>query len=208
MNTYRALLVIAFLLVSQHVMALILIPIPNLGFPPIISKTRDALEISTYTKALATVGEDKVFGSRSWAYGDASGTMTQEAANAEAMRKCEVMLQNAKLQTKGGQPLFNFGSNRCELYKFANVTLSLPTPNPVATPAPTATPVATPAPTATPTPALASSTSSPTAAPEVKASLPSGDILQKMKNLEALYREKLITQEEYEIKKKQFLDSM
>ena len=35
-----------------------------------------------------------------------------------------------------------------------------------------------------------------------------GDIVQKMKDLDALYKQNLITQEEYERKKKQLLDAL
>ena len=50
------------LVASSYASAIIIIPIPNLAFPDVIGKTRDALEKSTDTKALATVGEDKLFG--------------------------------------------------------------------------------------------------------------------------------------------------
>jgi hypothetical protein len=163
---------------GQNVHALIIIPIPNLGFPPIISKTRDALEKSSETKALATVGEDKTFGSRMWAYGDASGSMTQADADAQALRKCESMLQGLKSQTKGGQPLYDFGSNKCELYKFVNASPNIPEPPPVSVAAP--------------------------ASPAAQDS----DIVQKMKSLETLLKEKLISQEEFDAKKKQLLNGL
>jgi hypothetical protein len=173
----KTVLTLLMMLAMINAYALIIIPIPNLGFPPIIAKTRDALEKSSETKALATVGEDKTFGSRMWAYGDASGQMSQAEADAQALRKCSVMLQNLKSQSKGGQPLYDFGNNQCELYKFNNVTQSTPEP----APAP--------------------------AAPPAQPSQES-EIVQKMKSLESLLKEKLITQEEFDAKKKQLLNGL
>jgi hypothetical protein len=160
---------------GQNVYALIIIPIPNFRFPPIISKTRDALEKSSETKALATVSEDKSFGAKMWAYGDASGSMTQADADSQALRKCENMLQNFKSQTKGGQSLFDFGNNKCELYKFSNVTNNSPEPAPAILSAPPAQ---------------------------------ENDIVQKMKSLESLLKENLISQEEFDTKKKQLLNGL
>jgi hypothetical protein len=218
------------LLISTESQAIIIIPIPNLAFPGALGKIRDALEKSTDTKALATVGEDKIFGSRTWVWGPAAGKMTQADADDQAMRKCEAALANAKRQTAGGQPLYNFGSNRCELYKFANVTLNLP--DPVAAPAPAHAPVAVqpsepvPAPILTEPPA-ASATSAVSVTPGVPAApaaadpapvqspasqqnppKASTDIIQKMKDLDTLYKQNLITKDEYERKKKQLLDAM
>lgn len=230
-------LCVAALFAAQESNAIIIIPIPNLGFPPPLSKLRDALEKSTDTKALATVGEDKVFGSRQWTWGYSSGKMTQADANDRALRMCEANLVVQKNQTAGGQPLYNFGSNHCELYKFANSTLNLP--DPVAPPAPAPAPASPPPPPAAPA-AQASTTASETApaaaqprapvastepppsgakpavlgpavAPPATAPATSkgaGEIVQKMKDLDALYKQNLISQEEYERKKKQLLDAL
>src|SRR4051812_5755152 len=93
----RKFLVLASALwISPQCHAIIIIPIPNLGFPPAISKTRDALEKSTDTKALATAGEDKVFGGRYWVWGQSAGKMTQADADAQAIRQCDANLANAK----------------------------------------------------------------------------------------------------------------
>lgn len=239
---------VAALFAAQQCHAIIIIPIPNLGFPAPLGKLRDALEKSADTKALATVGEDKVFGSRQWTWGYSSGKLTQADANDRAMRMCEANLVVQKNQTAGGQPLYNFGSNRCELYKFANVTLNLPdpvappapppaAPPPVAPPAqsPTSTPGSAPAPgepvQATPAaeqprapvsapepPTAAAIAAKPAAPAPGPAAVPpaaapatsrgAGDIVQKMKDLDALYKQNLITQEEYERKKKQLLDAL
>ena len=214
------------LLISTESQAIIIIPIPNLGFPPALGKIRDALEKSTDTKALATAGEDKTFGSRQWVWGQSAGKMTQADADDQAMRQCAASLANLKRQTVGGQPLYNFGSNRCELYKFANVTLNLP--DPVAPPAPVAVQPSEPVPAPMPTePPAASATptvsvtqdvpAAPAAADPAAVQSPasqqnppkaSTDIIQKMKDLDTLYKQNLITKDEYERKKKQLLDAM
>lgn len=210
------------LFAAQDCNAIIIIPLPNLGFPPAVEKLRDALEKSTDTKALATVGEDKTFGSRQWTWGYTSGKMTQADANDRALRMCEANLVVQKNQTAGGQPLYNFGSRSCELYKFTNVTLSLPDPPPPPPPAPVApAAVSTPAvsetpPPQAPAPAPASSPAPAAApAPVVPANVPpaaipnsAGDIVQKMRDLDALYKQNLITKDEYERKKKQLLDTL
>jgi hypothetical protein len=205
-----------FVLNESH--SIIIIPIPNLAFPSGLSKIRDALEKSTDTKALATVGEDKLFGGRYWVWGQAAGKMTQSDADEQAMRRCEASLSNAKNQTAGGQSLYDFGSKRCELYKFINTTLNLP--DPVAQPAPSQAPlvpaaeartsstnsIPTPAPQAAP-PAVDSApvlTPNPQPTPQK----PNADIVQRMRDLDTLYKQNLITQEEYERKKKQLLESM
>ena len=95
------------LFASQDCNAIIIIPLPNLGFPPAVEKLRDALEKSTDTKALATVGEDKTFGSRQWTWGHSSGKITQADANDRALRMCEANLVVQKNQTAGGQPLYS-----------------------------------------------------------------------------------------------------
>lgn len=215
------------LLTSLESHAIIIIPIPNLAFPGALGKIRDAFEKSTDTKALATAGEDKLFGSRQWVWGHASGKMTQSDANDQAMRKCEASLSNAKGQLAGGQSLYNFGSNRCELYKFLNVTLSLPEPTappapaPVQSPAPAPVVSQLPLPVATPmqtepqafsvTPsAPAAANSAPVQSQTFQQSQSKGntDIVQKMKDLDTLFKQSLITQGDYEHKKKQLLDAM
>lgn len=230
----KILVVIVAMLVASHANALILIPIPNLAFPPSLGAIRDALEKSTYTKALATAGEDKIFGNRHWVWGQVSGKMTQANADTQAMSTCEAALEKVKLQAVGGQPLYNFGSKKCELYKFLNVTVNLPDPTPgpvqIAAPPPMATTVTAPEPAqmpiaaaSTPVNPLLSETSPIAPAATNAASVPAieqtpisrastikggEDVVQKMKNLDALYKQGLISSDDYERKKKQFLDAM
>ncbi len=218
---------IFFVLVTASLLchAIIIIPIPNLAFPGALGKIRDALEKSSDTKALATVGEEKVFGSRYWVWGNVSGKMTQADADDQAMKKCMAGLQTAKSQTVGGQPLYNFGTNTCELYKFLNPSLNLPDPvQPTQAPVAASTPEVerNPTPASVPKSADAQDT---VPAPKVQppplavttgtntvqqsSTTKSGsDIVQKMRDLDALYKQNLINQSEYEAKKKQLLDSM
>lgn len=209
---------------SHYAFAIIIIPLPNLALPPVISKIRDALEKSSDTKAMATVGEDKYFGARQWAWGYVSGKMTQVDADEQALKKCEATLANAKAQVVGGQPLYNFGNKRCELYKFQNVTLNLPdavpnSPTPLLTapvvnqekPSYTLTdPVKLDSPTTPPSPAQSSSStlSSNISPTPVDANKSGTSIIQKMNDLDNLLKQGLINQEDYNRKKKQFLDEM
>jgi len=197
------------LFITHESQAIIIIPIPNLGFPPALGKIRDALEKSTDTKALATVGEDKTFGARQWVWGQATGKMTQADADADAMRKCEVQLERVKSQTAGGQPLYDFGTKHCELYKFANVTLNLPSP--LAPPAPAPAPVTTePAAPIVPTVAPVAADPTPIQARTAQENAPkvTSEIVQKMRDLDTLYKQNLITKDEFEKKKKQLLDAI
>ena len=189
---------------SHYASAIIIIPIPNLSFPDVIGKTRDALEKSTDTKALATVGEDKLFGSRQWTWGQVSGKMTQADADAQAMSKCEANLRSLKAQVVSGQPLYSFGNKGCELYKFQNVTLNLPDAV-LVTPAPV---VATPV-IKQDEPLTASPTIKANQTPSTTTVNESGTAtLQKLQNLDNLLKQGLINQDDYNRKKKQFLDEM
>lgn len=215
---------VLFTMASQHALAIIIIPLPNLAFPAVIGKTRDALEKSSDTKALATAGEDKYFGARQWAWGYVSGKMTQVDADEQALKKCEATLENAKTQIVGGQPLYNFGNKRCELYKFQNVTLNLPeavssSPAPLLSapvvnqekPSYTLTdPVKLDSPATPPAPSQSSSsTLSGNISPALVDTNKSGiSIIQKMNDLDNLLKQGLINQDDYNRKKKQFLDEM
>lgn len=215
----KIMIAVAMALVTLQANAIIIIPIPNLAFPASLGAIRDAFEKSTDTKALATASEEKIFGSRYWVWGHISGKMSQADANAQAMSKCEASLQNIKAQSVGGQPLYNFGAKKCELYNFQNVTVNLPDPAPVpaAAPAPMSVvvpasepesaPVSVPAsqlkPVATNSVTTPSHDSSPASATKG-----SDDIVQKMKDLNFLFKQGLITRDDYDRKKKQFLNAM
>ena len=220
----RAFIIVVLAITYQYAIAIIIIPLPNLAFPPVIEKTRDALEKSSETKALATVGEDKYFGSRQWTWGHVSGKMTQVDADEQALHKCEANLAKLKMQAVAGQPLYSFGNKRCELYKFKNVTVSLPDLVP-ATPAPLLTapvvnqekssytltePVKLESLAAPPAPSQSSSgTLSGNLSPApIDANKSGTSIIQKMNDLDNLLKQGLINQEDYNRKKKQFLDEM
>ena len=94
------------------------IPIPNVAKPPSLNQIIDGLEKAVQTRALASVAEDKTFGSRYWVWGQQTGDITQEEANRSAIQKCEAALRNAKAQIADGRPLYDFGDNKCELHPF------------------------------------------------------------------------------------------
>lgn len=170
------------ILVTQQANAFFFfIPIPNLAKPAELQKLIDAYEKSAETKAVAFASEDKSFGAKQWVWGHKSGVMTQEDANNMAMRACEASMSKVKSQMAGGQPMYDFGQKRCELYKFTNETVSLPQVIPV-------TPVV----------------SVPVEIPKVEESLTA----KKLKELDGLLNQKLITQEEYEKKRKEILSNL
>ena len=126
----KIILTFNWLLITGNSHALLIIPIPNLSVPPAFQKIIDAYEASKDTKAIALASEDKVFGAKYWVIGHYSGVVTQEVANQIALNSCEDSLKAAKSQMIAGQPLYNFGDKKCELYTFKNQTLSAPSSNP------------------------------------------------------------------------------
>jgi len=154
-------------------------PLPNVSKPPALQKIIDALEKSTDTKAVAYASEDKTFGSKQWTWGQMSGVMTQEEANSKAIKTCEESLQKLKAQTVGGQPIYNFGSKSCELHKFSNETINSPIKEPA-----------------------------PITSNQLQQNAESNEnqITKKLKELETLLQQNLITKEEYEVKRKEILN--
>lgn len=175
---------IALLVIFQNANAFFFfIPIPNLAKPADLQKLIDAYEKSSETKAVAFASEDKTFGSKQWVWGHKSGVMTQDNANSAALQMCEASLSNVKSKLAGGQPVYDFGQKRCELYKFANETVMLPQVAPVVIPPVVMTPVEI---------------------PKVEESATA----KKLKELDSLLTQKLITQEEYEKKRKEILSNL
>ena len=197
------------------------IPIPSYAKPPQLDKIIDALEQSSETKAVAYVSEDKTFGSKYWVWGQYSGRATQEEANRIALAQCEGGLNKAKNETVGGKPLYDYGKKACELYAFKNKTVLLPepvqqTPIPAtpAEPAPPALAVApSPAPVAVaPAPvevAPAVSAAASQAQNEAKVTpATESSTARRLRDLNDLLKNGLITESEYKEKKKAILDSM
>jgi 7-keto-8-aminopelargonate synthetase-like enzyme len=153
------------------------VPIPNLAKHPELQKIIDAYEKSSETKAVAFVAEDKAFGSKQWIWGHKSGVMTQDEANSIAMRTCSNELARMKAMLAGGQPIYDFGQKRCELYKFSNETVSLPQSTQTETVS--------------------------TEQPKVEES----KTAKKLRELDSLLKQQLITQEEYDKKRKEILYS-
>lgn len=152
-------------------------PLPNVSMPPVLQKQIDALEKSSDTKAVAYTSEDKSFGSKQWVFGQAAGQMTQEEANAKALRDCENALNREKQKSIGGQSIYDFGKKTCELHKFNNITLNLPKPI---------------------EPVQMTEKEVPNENPTAK----------KLKDLQNLLEQKLITQEEYDKKRKEIIDGI
>jgi hypothetical protein len=96
------------------------IPLPNTGKPQQLTQLIEALEKSADTKAVATVSEDKTFGSKYWNWGYVSGEMPQEDADRIALASCTINLDQMKAQSAGGKPIYDFGKKKCELYAFKN----------------------------------------------------------------------------------------
>ncbi len=170
-------LVMAFSVTKSANAFLIFFPIPNLAKPPALQKIIDALEKSNDTKAVAFISEDKTFGSKQWAWGQASGVMTQDEANAKAMKGCEDGLLKLKQQTAGGQPIYDFGAKKCELHKFTNETVNLPYKEP--------------------TPAVVQNLEN-----------TEGSTAKKLKELDSLLQQNLISKEEYDSKRKEIINKL
>lgn len=107
------------LLTSKAYAWFFIFPLPNLAKPPALEKLIDALEKSSSVKAVAYVSEDKVFGSKHWTWSHHVNGATLQDSERIALSTCEAQLSNLKQQTVGGQPLYNFGSKKCELHKFS-----------------------------------------------------------------------------------------
>jgi esterase/lipase superfamily enzyme len=95
------------------------------------------------------------------------------------MRICENSLTTTKNRTEGGQPLYSFGSKKCEMHKFQNVTLNLPDPPPA-----------------------------PAVTVEQSKNIEESLAAKKLKELDSLLASKLITNEEYEKKRKEIIDGL
>ena len=162
----KAVAVMACLALSSASQAgIFFIPIPNVAKPRPLEALIEALEKSDETKAIAYVSEDKTFGSKYWVWGSYSGHVLQPEANRIAMEKCQAALANVRSQQAGGQPVYDFGSKKCELYEFTNNKVSAVALARATEPTATADPM--PAqPTPTPIPSQVGSTGpSPPAAP-------------------------------------------
>jgi hypothetical protein len=211
------------------------LPIPNMSKPAPLNSLIDALEKSEETKAVAFVSEDKTFGQKYWVWGHFSGHIPQGEADRVAMSRCLASLANAKNQNAGGKPLYDYGTKTCELYSFANKTVSpragewqsVPTttmPPVQATPQTnrsTAPTIAASAPASLPTSSEAAATqaSSASAPSPTEARPPSqpqapqpnaseSATAKKLWELEALRKEGLISEAEYQEKRKAILAAM
>ena len=188
---------------ALHGCFFIMFPIPNLSKPAELQKTIDALEKSDETKALAYTSEAGVFGARMYVWGKyASTTLSQSEVDRMALAACENSLANYKGMTEGGQPKYNFTGSKCEMYQFSikpnSVSSSQTTrvqPPPVA-PQPTA-PIKITAPSDGDKPIANPLYSSPEMTTE-----------KKLQTLETLRATQLITEQEYQQKRKEILQGL
>ena len=242
-NTYAAAAVAGIAAISFPAQAFIFFfPIPNLAKPAQLNTLIDALEKSDETKAVALVSEDKTFGSKYWVWGHYSGHVPQAEADRVAMARCQTALANAKAQTAGGKPLYDYGTKSCELYSFANKAVSVranewqptappapPAPAPAPQPSSATAPAAPPSPASVPGQAVPTRTASedppkpdtPASAPQTSPQpaqsqpqgqqpLPAGEspTARKLRELEVLRRDGLITEVEYQEKRKAIIAAM
>jgi hypothetical protein len=92
-------------------------PLPT-GWPSSLSSHAQKLTDSDQTKALAYVGEDKIFGQKYYVWGSYIGDLSQKEAVKLALDRCNRSLERAKSEMLDGQPRWNFGNKKCELYGF------------------------------------------------------------------------------------------
>jgi len=211
-------------------------PLPNLAKPAQLNSLIDALEKSEETKAVAYVSEDKTFGQKMWSWGHYSGHVPQAEADRLALAACRTSLANSKSQAAGGKALYDFGAKDCELHSFTNKTVSPRASEwrpPVTAPAslpPTPSPPAaqtsadtTPAPPTASQPAAASNAEvprspaaidpRPPAPPQVSpvsggSTPPDSGVARRLRELDALRKDGLISEAEYQEKRKAILSAL
>ena len=164
----------------------LILPIPNLSKPASLQKTIETLEKSDQVKALAFAAESGVFGSRMYVWGSyTSQTESQSKVDSTALSRCENALEKYKLVEEGGVRKYNFGEAKCELYKFANAG----TGPQVQQPAPRIEQIVI-------------------TAPSEPATNPTATTEKTLQDLKKLLDQKLITETEYQEKRKKVLDSL
>ena len=125
MSTFTRVFLATFIAIASanaHASSFFL-PKTNTSEPEALKRLIDTLENSTETRALAYVSEDKVLGTKFWVWGHNLGDETQEESNRLALELCTKALNVTKAKIVKGQPLYDLGTKRCELYKFKNTPL-------------------------------------------------------------------------------------
>lgn len=180
-----------------------LFPLPNLSKPAELSRTIDTLEKSDQTKALAYASETNAFGSKMYVWGKyTSTTQSQDEVNTIALNACTNSLERYKAMTEGGQPKYNFGTNKCELYQFSNKTTPISSPQPQQTqPVPVDSAPKTQIIITSPVDSNKVTTSPTEKAPDLT-------IESKLRTLQNLRSQQLITEQEYQQKRKEALQGL
>lgn len=213
----RSLLVLAACMFSMnaHAFFFFLFPLPT-GKPDGLSSQIQRLSESTQTKALAYASEDKTFGTKYFVWGFYVGDLSQKEAIRIALERCNRSLQTAKNEMLDGQPRWNFGDKKCELYSFPNVPESGVMPSDVQAEIPT---IIRETNSSIVTPAVTQSQTAPSAiAPKqqelkqgstsVNPQLPTSEGAKRLLELKSLLDQGVITQQDYDTKKAQILKSM
>ncbi|WOB06913.1 SHOCT domain-containing protein [Piscinibacter gummiphilus] len=91
----------------------VVFPIPNIAKPSALRTLIDRYSQSKQTKALAYVYERRRFGNRGFVWGAYEGAGTQAEANATALARCNTALEQAN-----GKNLYDFDGRSCELHAF------------------------------------------------------------------------------------------
>lgn len=208
-----------------------ILPLPNLSKPAPLNTLIDTLETSEETKAVAYVSEDKTFGQKYWVWGHAAGHFPQAEADRRALEACSAQLAKAKAQTAGGKPMYDYGTKACELHSFRNKTVSPRAGEWVAAQAAAqasaaaqaaalaasqSQAAASAAAVVSSAPSNSASASAPvqgSASPQPPTSTTSGPavespVAKKLRELDALRKEGLITEAEYQEKRKAVLSSL
>jgi hypothetical protein len=201
------------------------LPIPT-AMPNALSNLIQKLTDSNQTKALAYVGEDKVFGQKYYVWGSYIGDLSQKEAVKLALERCNRSFDKAKNEMIDGVPRWNFGDKKCELYGFPQLPETAIMPNPADDPVPEVAPTAdkkwvepgTELPYQLNKPSANSLPITPTAvklleskplvAPAPVVPISSSEGGKRLLELKSLLDQGVITQQDYDTKKSQILKSM
>jgi hypothetical protein len=211
----------------------VIFPIPNFAKPSALRTLIDRYSQSKQTKALAYVYERRRFGTRGFVWGAYEGTGAQGEANATALARCNAALEQANAKNVydfdgRGCELHAFDGKEDP----GSAASLLPTADPASAPAssvetpPSSAPLVNPslpttsAPlvpivkdqsseTASPSPAASARPNQPPTAPEARPNsappMQEGATTRKLRELNEMRKEGLISQKDYEEKKKAIL---
>lgn len=190
---------------------LFLFLLSNVSKPAPLNTLIEAMEKSEETKALAFVSEDKSLRSRHWVWGHFEGRTTQADADREAMSRCLVSLESARSEKVGGKAVFDFGRNTCELYRFSNKPVLLPDADPALSAAAMTATTGTSAGDVRPRgvdPTSSVEASAAASQPQAIECPSPANAARRLKELGDLHRDGLITEAEYDERRRAILAAM